>query len=440
MGSWYIRDRGRVIGPMTTAEVLDLRDRGQLHGYHEVSVDRQLWRSVDLVPELSGVAPPPPRPALPAPPATRTGGVPLFALIVGGVVAVLVVGTLAVGVLLLRGRGAAAGGGGVDAGAAESGAGGATKGVIRLSGRAPTDQQSSINGAVCLVATGLHVQYRADGRSQEALSCIIESSGIRFASARDFLLPNQISFPPRVKGVVDFGTGSGFIVSPVGHIITNKHVVENIHNFGGSAKLRDLQQASGTELQPRVWVFFGRGRKFTATIVHVSGDFDLAVLKIDHPVGEWFSLCRTPAEDIPVTLSDLLAVGFPGVDRDVDGPKEQLEAELRQHVTRGPVELLIPDRGFLPTYSRGGVVQQARLKAASPNERPSMVLQHGAKVAAGNSGGPVVTSDGLVLGINTWRVPTKVEGNQYFALTLPQLRAEIDAATKGGAVWRDLPK
>jgi hypothetical protein len=43
LGGWYVRARGRILGPFTWAQLESLRDRGQLARFHEVSKDRQAW-------------------------------------------------------------------------------------------------------------------------------------------------------------------------------------------------------------------------------------------------------------------------------------------------------------------------------------------------------------------------------------------------------------
>ena len=50
--SWYMRARGRILGPFTLAQIVSLRDRGQLSQFHEVSNDRRSWMTAGQVPEL----------------------------------------------------------------------------------------------------------------------------------------------------------------------------------------------------------------------------------------------------------------------------------------------------------------------------------------------------------------------------------------------------
>ena len=53
-GRWYVRARGRVLGPLTWAQLRALRDRGQLARFHEVSHDRHKWVGAD---SLGGLFP-----------------------------------------------------------------------------------------------------------------------------------------------------------------------------------------------------------------------------------------------------------------------------------------------------------------------------------------------------------------------------------------------
>lgn len=443
MASWYVRDRGRVMGPLTTAQVLELRDRGQIQGYHEVSTDRRAWRAVDLVPELSADGPPPPPRRAPGPPPAPAARAPAnthtYKLIVGGVLAVVVLGGLAVGgAVMLRNRG---GGDGGDGG--RGGDGQTPVGVVGLTGKSAQAQAELLRASVCLVVCGMHVRH-SDGSEQEALSClrVPEPPNVRFhfGSTADFLVPGKKVLLPGHQVVQGFGTGSGFAVTPGGYIITNKHVVESVHNFGKSDDRLLMEKVTKARIEPRVWVFFGRGSKFLATIVHVSGDYDLAVLKIDRPDGAYLPLCSTVATKIPSTLTGLSTVGFPGISYMAFTEKDDLDALQRRNRKVARIEGLFPDRAFAFSNETGGIITEATQNEIVPGYKVSWILQHSAKVAAGNSGGPLIAPDGLVLGINSWRVPTGVEGNQYFALTLPQLRDEIDAATNRGATWRELPR
>ena len=55
------------------------------------------------------------------------------------------------------------------------------------------------------------------------------------------------------------------------------------------------------------------------------------------------------------------------------------------------------------------------------------VLHHSCQTQKGNSGGPSVTPDGIVRGINTWNSANPDNPNNMAALLLP-MRGEIDGA------------
>jgi hypothetical protein len=52
--TWYVRARGRVLGPLTRPQLQSLRDRGQLARFDQVSQDRQTWIGAD---RLDGLFP-----------------------------------------------------------------------------------------------------------------------------------------------------------------------------------------------------------------------------------------------------------------------------------------------------------------------------------------------------------------------------------------------
>jgi GYF domain 2 len=55
---WYVRVRGKVLGPFGLAQLRALLDRGQFRRFHEISEDRQTWRSASTLTELFPVAGP----------------------------------------------------------------------------------------------------------------------------------------------------------------------------------------------------------------------------------------------------------------------------------------------------------------------------------------------------------------------------------------------
>ncbi len=159
-------------------------------------------------------------------------------------------------------------------------------------------------------------------------------------------------------------SGSGFIISPDGYILTNHHVIEDAAR-GGYA----------------ITVLMYDGTKYDATIVGYEADNDVAVLKID-------------AVDLDAAVlgdSDGLNVGD-----DVYAVGNPL-GELEYTMTRGMISAR--DRELSSTDSQTGVITSINM------------FQIDAAVNSGNSGGPVYDDHGEVVGIVTAKYSrTGVEG------------------------------
>jgi S1-C subfamily serine protease len=140
-------------------------------------------------------------------------------------------------------------------------------------------------------------------------------------------------------------TGSGFIISSDGYIITNNHVVE------GAKELH---------------VVFNNGDRYKAELKGADASTDIAVLKIDA------GSCKALAfgnSDIIRPGQIAIAIGNP--------------YGLQQTVTAGVVS----------ATGRSLRAQNGRLI--------DDVIQTDAALNPGNSGGPLLNSDGLVIGVNT---------------------------------------
>src|SRR5438067_11259997 len=89
MDSWYVRVRGRILGPFGFAQLQEMRDRGQLQAFFEVSTDSKAWQSAGSIdglfpqmaitrraagplPAYEPTSAPAPGSAKPAPPRVKT--------------------------------------------------------------------------------------------------------------------------------------------------------------------------------------------------------------------------------------------------------------------------------------------------------------------------------------------------------------------------------
>ena len=155
------------------------------------------------------------------------------------------------------------------------------------------------------------------------------------------------------------GVGSGIVLTSNGYILTNRHVVQGSQSL--TVELAD-------------------GRQFTATVVKISSDQDLALIKID--------------------ASGLTAA--------VIGDASKLQVGETAVAIGSPLGTFTESvtRGIISATGRTITVQD---EATGQPETLTGLLQTDAAINPGNSGGPLLDASGAVIGINT-AVSTQAEG------------------------------
>jgi serine protease Do len=199
--------------------------------------------------------------------------------------------------------------------------------------------------------------------------------------------------PARVRG-----SGSGFIVSEDGYIVTNNHVVEDAD---------------------RIDIMLSDRREFTARLVGRDPTTDVALLKLE-------------ADNLtPVTLGSsqatrvgewVVAIGSPGF-RGVGGP-------LTTTVTAG----IVSAKG-----RNINIIGQELVNRPEGNLAIEDFIQTDAAINPGNSGGPLLNVRGEVIGVNAAIASNNGANQGYgFAVPIDLVQEVVDDLVQFGEVRRAL--
>lgn len=161
---------------------------------------------------------------------------------------------------------------------------------------------------------------------------------------------DQYTTPKKPKPIVTApkpakkGQGTCFAVSPEGHIMTANHVVDGANSY----TVR----------------FVGDSTKYDAKLINSAKASDLALLQIDQPTPNWLAFKSMKKVNVGTPI---FTMGFPA-------------ASLQ---------------GTEPKFTDGTVSSKSGIKGDSTFFQMSIPIQ------PGNSGGPVLTNDGEVVGVVT---------------------------------------
>lgn len=159
------------------------------------------------------------------------------------------------------------------------------------------------------------------------------------------------------------GLGSGVVVDSNGYILTNSHVV-------GDGNVN------------RINVLFEDGNQLPGSLLWNDSLLDLAVVKVD---GAGFDVAELGNSDLLQVGELAVAIGNP------------LGLEFQRTVTSGVIS---------------GLHRSIRI---SPSAVMEDLIQTDASINNGNSGGPLLNSQGQVIGINT----AKVQGGEGLGFAIP---------------------
>lgn len=204
----------------------------------------------------------------------------------------------------------------------------------------------------CMVFSGCQFFARVDSKEN------IDMTPREISVARK---SNTVELVEQVKSAVvgiqcnlksGYSIGSGVAVSDGGYILTNQHVVD------GAKSIK---------------IYFADKTSTSASIIWQDKVLDLAVIKSN--VNMPYLICSSNQSSVG---EDIIAIGTP------------LTLDFKHTVTKGIISALnrtleIPNQNGTISYMQN-------------------LIQHDASINAGNSGGPIINSNGEVVGINTLKV------------------------------------
>jgi S1-C subfamily serine protease len=169
------------------------------------------------------------------------------------------------------------------------------------------------------------------------------------------------------------GAGSGVVVTPEGHVLTNFHVA-------GSTTRIDCTLTDG--------------RVLPASVVAHDPLTDLSVLRLEAAPGERFAHARF-GDSASLQVGDtVFAMGNPLA----------LSSSMTQGIVSNPARVF--------TDFTGSEIEELDVAEGEPSGLFTRWIQHDALILPGNSGGPLVDLDGQVVGINEL-------GGQGFGFAIP---------------------
>lgn len=220
---------------------------------------------------------------------------------------------------------------------------------------AEVEQRLAEEEATVAFAMSNEVAQAAEANLQESLVSLYQAAN----QAVVFIIVPQI------------GSGSGFVYSLEGYIVTNNHVVEGRETFE---------------------VVFASGERRRADLVGTDVDSDLAVIQVDElPAG---------VEPLPLASAGSLRVG------------QFVAAIGNPFGEQGSMSL-----GIVSGLERALSSQRADSGFGSSYSLPS-VIQTDAPINPGNSGGPLLNLDGEVVGVNS-AIATRTGTNSGVGFSIP---------------------
>ena len=278
---------------------------------------------------------------------------------------------------------------------------------------------SLLAAILCAAGFGTSTAYAFDNSVREGTVAIV----FFIENARWYYTWDGVNFQSGSKiGNLEYSSGSGFFIGESGenpkYIVTNEHLIDEYMNANEGEQVMIPYSAQydqngnpyvscigSTSCELRVYY---SQNDYDIAYVDSAGDrekVDLAVLKLRNPTAKRRALTiMEPTEDM--VGDKVYTVGYPGnADNDLTGASKY---------------------GIEDSSVHSGSIVRFVANSGKGVERISI----DATVQHGNSGGPLVTEDGYVIGVNTNVISTSPYENQietdYYAISATELTRFLD--------------
>ena len=239
-----------------------------------------------------------------------------------------------------------------------------------------------------------------------AVNFVKESSDLTVAEAYNKVKPAVVTIT--ASGKVSYsrfysqdveGIGSGFIINEDGNVLTNYHVIELALTANGGTNKVTVSMSDGQEVE--------------ADIVNYDKDRDIAMLKLAEGT-KVPGVAELGDSDALYVGQEVISIGTP------------LGTNFAQTCTKGIVSGV---NRSLDESTDGSAVQ-------SESESSYEYIQTDTAINSGNSGGPLINSEGQVIGINTAKLSNSTSSSNAsiegmgFAIPINDAKDRIESLSK----------
>jgi len=225
------------------------------------------------------------------------------------------------------------------------------------------------------------------------------------ADVRNSVVAVSISLNTEM-GNMPLGSGTGFFVNEQ-YLVTNHHVIDAFLEYGAGELVEMNMGGNKVDVRAVIEVNYDSDDYEEAYVVGYDEHKDIAILRLDEPTQKRTPLkLKAPTEDM--VGKNIYAVGFPGMPDKTAGATRKW-GKNDATVTAGSISRLL---------TQSGTGRQS--------------VQIDCEIKPGNSGGPVVTSDGTVIGVATWFNYTTEfktdEENQLIGVHIEELHYAVNVS------------